>query len=217
VGRFAIVKAMGANNSLLSSVFNLIAIRAQDVFYKAKSNDFTQVLRTLKIVSVLNDSTSQVDRMWQQLIEIALFSQTKTHRKPVDILKSFITGSRDQQECFKSLTGSQQAGLRNVFKFLNTAYKSSELRTTSLATDQTRFYAMIAALIASDLLTTQTPEQLTAKLVTFGKILDDDKAPRPADKKEAVEKYLELSRDRTTDSPRRDDRQRLFLEVLNSL
>jgi len=220
VGRFDIVKAMGSKNKLLQSVFELIAIhqdRAQDVFYKAKSNDFTYALKTMPVVSNLSDGKAQVDRMWQQLLEIALFYRTKKHRKPVDILKSFITGTRDVQgEDFPALTSTEQKGIRNVFKFLSKAYRSSELRKTSLATDQTRFYTMITSLIDSDLMTKYPPEQLTAKLVSFGQILDGQKA-KPAGMVADVDKYLELSRDRTTDSPRRDERRRILVEAVNEL
>jgi len=219
VGRFDIVKAMGANNKLLHSVFDLIAIkqnRNQDVFYKTKNNDFTYVLKTMPIVSNLSDGKAQVERMWQQLLEISLFYQTKKHRKPVDILKSFITGTRDETERFPSLTADEQKGIRKVFKFLTKAYKSSELRKTTLAADQTRFYTTITSLIDSDLLTKYSPEQLMAKLVAFGHVVDGQK-PKPPGKIAETEKYLELSRDRTTDTPRREERQRIFLDVLDAL
>lgn len=220
VSRFDIVKAMSKNSGLLKSVFDLIAIRqtrGTDVFYKTKSNDFTQVLKAIKTISVLNnDNRSQVDRMWQQLLEIVLFHQTKKHRKPVDILKSFITAAQDQAERFPNLKASDQAGVRSVFKFLNASYKTSGLKTTSLAADQTRFYTMVTSLMDSGLLTTIPHDQLAVKLVAFGDILDN-KTAMPTAIKSKVEKYLELSRDRTTDAPRRDERQQLFLGVVRGL
>ena len=114
VGRFDIVKAMGASNRLLKSVFGLLAIRehrGQDIFYKSKTNDFTQVLKRLSNINTLSDGKSQVDRMWQSLLEIALFYQTKQHRKPVDILKSFISGSHDASQRFPALPVPQQRAL----------------------------------------------------------------------------------------------------------
>ena len=219
VGRFDIVKAMGERNKLLRSVFDLIAIhqqRGEDVFYKAKSSDFSYVLKTMPTVSNITDPKSQVDRMWQQLLEVVLFYQTKQHRKPVDILKSFITGSRDQKSEFPALTTAEQKGVRRVFKFLSQAYKTSELRTTTLATDQTHFYTTITSVIATDLITKYPEEELARKLVAFGHVVDG-KREKPAAKADVVEKYLELSRDRTTDTPRRQERQRIFLDVVNAL
>jgi hypothetical protein len=220
VGRFDIVKAMGANNRLLGSTFKLLSIRerrGQDVFYKAKHNDFTYVLKTMHVVASLSDGKSQVDRMWQQLLEIALFLRTKKHRKPIDILKSFISGSHDPTQRFPAVTAPEQKALRDLFRFIASAYRSSDLRATSLATDQTRFYTMITSLIDSDLLVRLSGADLTAKLVSFGHILDK-KTPKPAGTiGQALNRYVVLSSDRTTDTPRREERQRKFIGILDAL
>lgn len=222
VSRFDIVKAMGANNRLLRSVFALIAIkqrRQQDIFYKAKVNDFTRVLKRLDVISRASDPRSQVDRMWERLLEIALFYQTKQHRKPSDILKSFISGSRSSSSPATGLKSQEQKALRSVFQFLNAAYKSkSGLSDTALATDQTHFYTLITTLVATDLRARLGEEELVARLVRFGKIIDGGE-PKPTAKKilTAFNRYMALSSDRTGDTPRRQERQAKFVEVVDGL
>lgn len=220
VGRFDIVKAMGAENKMLGSVFSLIAVkeqRQQDVLYKAKNNDITFVLKTIGLISHLSDSKAQVDRMWQQLLEIALFHRTTKHRKPVDILKSFISGSQDPENRFPPLTIPEQKSLRHVFKFVAAAYRAvPALRGSSLATDRTRFYTLVTTLIRDSALV-QDPN-VVPKLVKFANILDG-KAPRPDNENilKALDRYLVLSSDRQTDTPRREEREEKFLEVLATL
>jgi hypothetical protein len=217
VSRFDIVKAMGRTNRLLRSVFNLIAVqqrRRQDVFYKPKSNDFTYVLRTLQIVASLDDGKSQVDRMWERLLEIVLFYQSRQHRKPVDILKSFIR-SRDEER-FPPLRPSDEKGLRKVFRLIRAGYASPSIRNTPLATDQTHFYTLVTALIATDLVTRFPEAQLLAKLGAFGEILSA-RARRPNRVASEYHRYMLLSSDRTTDTPRREERQQRFLDIVSAL
>jgi hypothetical protein len=227
VSRFDIVKAMGENNKLLNAVFDLIALeqsRGQDTYYKPKNNDFTYVLRTMQIIAGLSDSTSQVDRMWERLLEIVLFSQTRKHRKPVDILKGFIShdaGPRrgtkvPRDERFQPLTKQQAKSLKATFRFLAGAYKGTRLRETSLATDQTRFYTMVTTLIDGDLMQHFDPEKLLRKLIAFGDIVDGRKVvPQPL--KRTVSRYVELASDRTTDTPRREERQEKFTTAVSAL
>lgn len=151
VGRWHIVTAMGKNNSLLKSVFGLISIREkrqQDIFYRAKSNDYTRVLKRLEVISKLTDPNSQVDRMWERLLEIVLFAETRQHRKPIDILKSFISGSQEAAAKFSPLSAKEKKAVRHIFGLLRRAYATSTLGKTSLATDQTRFYTLITSLLA---------------------------------------------------------------------
>jgi hypothetical protein len=209
VSRFDIVKAMGKDDRLLNGTFKLIAIkqkRGQDVFYKSVKNDFTRVLKRLAIIAKVSDGKSQVDRMWERLLEVSLFAKTRQHRKPVDILKSFISSSDKKQ----SLSAADVAELRKPFRFLANAYKNSELKDTHLATEQTYFYTMITSLIDSNLLAKHTPEVLTRKLVTFGKELASATPSRE------LKKYIALSSDRTTDTPRRELRQTQFIELVSS-
>jgi hypothetical protein len=224
VGRFDIVKAMGQNNHLLRSVFDLLAIkqdREQDVFYKAKSNDFVRVLKHLDIIKRVTDGKAQVDRMWERLLEIVLFLQSKRHRKPVDILKSFISRHDPRVERFPNLRAADLRQLRKIFAFVSKVFRKSEVGNTPLATDQTQFYTFVTTLIATDLMTKYEEPVLIEKLVHFGGLVTSsplqpisisgtDKAVL-----EKMVKYYNLSRDRTTDAPRREERQKLFMELLD--
>lgn len=217
VSRFDIVKAMGRSNRLLRSVFDLVAVhqrRRQDVYYKPKNNDFTYVLKTLEIVASLDDGKSQVDRMWERLLEIVLFYQNRQHRKPVDILKSFIR-SRDEER-FPPLKAADERGLRRVFRFIRRGYVSANIRNTPLATDQTHFYTLVTALISTDLMTRFSEDELLPKLGAFGEILSG-RARRPNRLAGTFNRYLLLSSDRTTDTPRREERQDKFVEIISGL
>jgi hypothetical protein len=124
VSRFDVVKALG-RDPLLRNVFNLIAERqkrGEALFYRAKRNEFTGVLKRLQIVANLPDGNSKVDRMWERLMEIVLFSRSKKHRTPVEILKSFIKSGENNPR----LEASEQRNLRRVFRFLNAAYKTQQ-------------------------------------------------------------------------------------------
>jgi hypothetical protein len=222
VQRFDIVKAMNRNDRLLHDVFCLLAReerRGQDIFYKAKKNEFTHVLKRMKIVDNLSDANSKVDRMWERLLEIVLFFRIKKHRKPVEILKSFIskrdTGASNGRPRF---TKSEERKLRDIFAFLRSAYGKSELSKTRLATDQTHFYIMITSLIGGDLLNNFSHPDLVKRLVKFGKILDGT-ARLPKDRKlsRTIRHYQELSEKQTTDVSSREERQKNFIEVISSL
>jgi hypothetical protein len=209
VSRFDIVKAMGQGDKLLTGTFKLVAAkqrRGQDIFYKPIKNDFTRVLKALTIIAKVSDGKSRVDRTWERLLEIALFSKTRRHRKPVDILKSFISKSEKNSP----LTADEIKNLKKPFKFLAGIYANSGLEKTPLATEQTHFYTMITSLIATDLLTRYEPQELTRKLVALGTKLANKNPPKE------LKKYIELSSDRTTDTPRREERQKKFVELLGS-
>jgi hypothetical protein len=217
VNRFDIVKAMGQKNALLRSVFELIAreeTRGQDVYYKLKNNEFSFVLKRLTIIDNLVDDNSQVDRMWERLLEIALFQRTKTHRKPVEVLKSFIS-LRERQGRIKN---KEVDPLRTVFRFLRGAYKHSELSQTPLATDQTHFYIMVTSLISSDLLAKIENEDLTDRLTMFGEMIIG-RMPLPKNRtlRSMIRDYLELSTKQTTDASRRREREEKFVEIIRQL
>ena len=218
VKRFDIVKAMGSNNRLLKSVFDLIAIeqkRAQDIFYKAKANAFTYVLKSMQIISSLSDGNSQVDRMWERLLEIALLARTKQHRKPADILKSFIRG-KEQNERFPKLSAQEIKGLRAIFDFLAGAYKKSGLRSTPLATDQAQFYTLITTLIATNLRARYGDNELIRKLERVGNALAG-KATVTGKAKKALRAYNDVSGGRASDAPRRVERQEKFVELVEAM
>jgi translation elongation factor EF-1beta len=227
VNRFDIVKAMGRTNALLRSVFKLIAQeqrRGQDIYYKSQRNDITFVLKKLQIVDNLNDDNSRVDRMWERLLEIALFQRTKRHRKPAEILRSFIS-LRERQP---RLSKPEVKKVRTLFECLAEAYRTSELGSTRLATDQTHFYILVTSLIGSDttptltgnseLIDTIARPDLIGRLVTFGKIIDEKiPVPRSRALAKVIKNYLELSAKQTTDVSRRQDREDKFIEAIKLL
>lgn len=224
VSRFSVVKAMGQNNKLLRSVFDLLARkerRGNAMFYKSKRNELTGVLKKLNVVASAADPRAQVDRMWERLLELVLFQRTGQHRKPVDILKSFIRAGRPQKS---QKTGSLSLGkmskqevskLARIFVFLDKAYGKG-LGVSELATDQTHFYTMVTTLIAHGLIAKIGDDELGRKLVLFGNIIGR-KASKPKDLAKRIDRYITLSSDRTTDAERRDVRERLFVEIVSGL
>lgn len=220
VSRFDIVKALSKENFLLRSVFSLLALeqdRGQAKFYKTKTNEFTYVFRHLQVISKISDPRSRVDRMWERLLEFASFLQTDEHRKPVDILKSFIAASKTKQP---ALSQDEKARMRKVFRFLQDAYKTSALVKTSLATNQTHFYTMVTVLLGDALLTDSSDKgaekTLARRLVAFGDILDGRKEA-PESVRSAVKSYQTVSSDRTTDSERRKQRHAKFIKIVKAL
>jgi hypothetical protein len=218
VNRFDIVKAMCKDDPLIKNVFDLLAekqIRQQDVFYRMKRNDTTFVLKRLQVIDNLQADNSRVDRMWERLLEIALFVRTRKHRKPVEILKGFINRSSSPS---KRLAANEMREIRRVFKFLRGAYVSNTLGHSRLATDQTHFYTMITSLCEENLLNSYGPAGLQKKLEKFGTLLDAAKPPRGMKKTwELVREYLELSAKQTTDVSRRTVRGGRFVEIVQAL
>jgi len=199
-------------------VFSLLAVqqkRGQDVFYRVKRSPFTNVLKKMQNIEYLPDGKSRVDRMWERLLEIVLFFRTRQHRKPVEILKSFISV---QDAPSPRLTPSEAKRLRDVFAFLESAYKSSALAKTRLATDQTHFYTMVTSLIGGDLLTHFENADLSRKLVAFAQMLEQP-AAKPKDRPlaAAIRRYQDLSARQTTDVARRNERQKKFVEIISAL
>ncbi len=218
VNRFDIVKAMGRNDPLLLDVFGLIAQeqrRGEDIFYRTKRTPFTNILRCMNIIEKLAEQKSQVDRMWERLLEIVLFYRTKKHRKPVEILKSFISKPDHPSPRLKPAEAEE---LRGVFKFLGRAYKEAGLGKLRLATDQTHFYSMVTSIIAGNLLSKYSPEVLMGKLVAFSKILEE-KVTIPDDDPLAIHfrVYRSTAAKQTTDVSRRETRQKEFLAAVEAL
>jgi hypothetical protein len=216
VERFDIVKAM-SDDKLLESAFKLIAetqVRGQDQHYRSKNNEFTKVLKTLQIVENISESNSKVDRMWQLLVEIVLFLRTKEHRTPINILKSFIKVSGDGEP---RITADETSNLRTIFRFLKSIYGAQgNLKASRLAKNQIHFYTMITSIMSDRLLEKYSETDLTAKLISFGRIIDEkEKPPKTAAK--LVNSYLGLSAKHTTHPGRREDRQAQFLSVINAL
>lgn len=214
VKRFQIVKAM-SKDLLLRDAFGLIAetrTRGKDVFYKAKKNDITGVLKKLYVVSSLDDPNSRVDRMWELLVELVLFVRTKKHRTPIEILKSFI---KSKDSTHNQITASEKNELRKVFKFLKLAYQNDGLNGSRLVTNQIHFYTMVTAVLANSLMDVYDEKALINKLVEFGKIVDG--ATPPSVLKDVIKEYRELSAKHTTHPGRRADRQDKFLRSIEEL
>ena len=217
VKRFDIVKAMCKNDKILKKSFDLIALeqqRGQDVFYKMKNNDFTKVLKRLSAIEKTPESNSKIDKMWEKFLEIVIFSISKKHQKPVDILKGFISTKLKAQY---QLTKQIQTDLRKKFKILKDTYSSSEIIESKLAKDYTHFYTMITTLIDTDLSVKWTPPQLTKKLILLSKIIDNEKDENKKISQRKIKTYIDLASKHTTDVTKRIDRNKLFYQMINTL
>lgn len=217
VKRFDIVKALYLEDALLSQMFNLVAIkmkRQSDTYYKVRNSVFTRVFKKLDIVQRVTDPMNRTDIIWEKLFELALFTTTGQHRKPVQILKEFIRkkGSADGTP---KLPAYQIGLLRSVFSFVDKGY-SHGLAKTRLATDQTHFYTMMSVLINDAKKNQQQDPKLISKMIAFDGLLKNHRKA-PAKIKADVSRYLELSEKQTTDASKRSEREILFRDILASL
>jgi hypothetical protein len=217
VNRFDVVKAMGDKNPLLRSVFDLISRnerRGQDTYYKSKSNEFTNVLKRLKTISSVSDANAKVDRMWERMLEFALFARTSEHRPPADILKGFI---RIPENRPRKVLNDEVSRLRRVFKYLESAYRT-ELSGTPLAANQTHFYILVTSLLDKNLIDRFGAEELTRKLIVLGKILEGQKGLiKPKSLVPTISQYIDLSQRQTVHVGRRSERTDLFNKALEAL
>ena len=216
VHRFDVAKAL-RKDKLFAQVLTLIARKevrkGKSLYYKAIASDFVYVLKRLRLVARVADRNSKVDRMWERLTEIALFARSGAHRSPADILRGFIK-SKPQNE---QLTKQELRRLRDVFKFLASAYrKSSVLMGSRLATDQPQFYTMVTTLLSSDLVEKYSVTALTKKLTAFSKLVDG-KSPAPKSLAATIAEVNELAAKQTTHPSRRKRRQELLVETVGQL
>jgi hypothetical protein len=219
VNRVNIVRALKQNDPLLKDVYDLIAerqIRKQDVFTKRKCTPFVFVLKRLNIISSIANKTVQADRMWEKLLELALFLRSGgVHRKPTEILKSFIK----KPDVPAKLSKSERSRLTRAFTFLKSAYTNSpSLEKSRLATDQTHFYTMATAVLNSDMLDRIEQPTLIQRITKFASLIEKPFDPQkvPQDELEkSVAKYLSLSSEKTTDAARRKDRQVEFVKAID--
>jgi Protein of unknown function DUF262 len=213
VTRVNIVRAMKREDPLLKDIYGLVAekqMRRQDVFTRRRRTPFAAVLKRLQIVASVSDANIQADRMWERLFEIALFARSNgTHRKPTEILKTFIKTTKTQEP---RLTKQEKANLRKAFEFLQVAYAHSSLGTSRLATDQTHFYTMITSLLTVLLDGPHSQRELRRKLTEFARLIS---SKQPSDRD--VQAYLELSSKQTTDADKRKERQKKFVEIITRL
>jgi hypothetical protein len=215
VNRFDIVKAMYKGDPLMKSVFGLIAIeerRGQDVYYKPKKNEFTDVLKRLQVVDNVTAPNAKVDKMWEKLLEIVVFARSKEHRKPVAFLKDFITPNRTKQP---RLSLPEIKTLRSTFRFL--ASLRGDLKESRILTDQTHSYTVVTGMLHHDLLNVHGEVGLRRKLKAFARLLDSDTTPADRKVAQRVRDYRELSAKQTTDVSRRSARERILAELLGLL
>ncbi len=219
VNRVNIIRAMKQNDPLLKDVYALIAerqVRRQDVFTKRKATPFVFVLKRLNIISGIANKTVQADRMWEKLLEFALFVRSNgNHRKPTEILKSFIK----KPDIPERLSPSERICLTKTFTFLKSAYQNSQsIEKSRLATDQTHFYTMVTALLNSDILTRIDEHTLIQRIEKFASLIEkplDSQATPQNDLDKSVAKYMSLSSEKTTDATRRKGRQEEFVKALD--
>jgi hypothetical protein len=221
VTRLNVVRALKQKDPLVEDVYGLIAVkerRQQDVFTKKRNTLFVGVLRRLNIVASVHDSSAQADRMWEKLLELALFVRSGgRHRKPSEILKTFIKSVDIQHS---RLTKPERNKLTAAFSFLHEAYNNSALGNTRLATDQTHFYILATSLLCSDLLTRFAHDLLTRKLIKFVTLIEEGgpiESENITPLTEALGKYRSLSTEKTTDAARRKERQQEFLKAIDLL
>jgi uncharacterized protein with ParB-like and HNH nuclease domain len=220
VSRFDVVKAL-VTDRLFRQVFKLIARKKnkkRSTYYKPLNNSFVQVLKQLNVVRKLRDENSQVDRMWERLVEIAIFSKDGQHRAPAGILKSFIDFSDGKHKNLnKLLTEAEQTRLRLSFGFLADAYRHSpELAKTTLATDQPQFYTLITTLLSSDLLTRHqnSRSELEQRIFTAAQMIERE-IETPDSLTRVLTKYRQASAKQTTHPSQRDIRQKMLLRMID--
>jgi len=217
VKRFDIVKAMGRENKLLQSVFELIALKHElkkDVRYKQRQSPYNYVLGCLTVIANTAEVSAAVDRVWERLLEIAIFTRTGKHDKPVEVLKRFIRVRTAEP----ALNAKELATLARVFRFLRKLYGFRGLESLRIATDQTHFYTMTTALIGSDLMQQFSDSILGQKIQAFAALIEDG-AAAPANPllKQKIDEYMVTSSKQTTDVSRRIKRQELFVEAISLL
>jgi hypothetical protein len=217
VNRFDVVKAIN-KDLLFRQVFGLIGekkTKKKSVYLKPKNGSFYFVLKHLDAVFKLADENSQVNRMWERMTEIALYSrQPHRHRAPADILKAFINPSRTTN---KRLNEPELVRLREAFGFLQAAYSTyPDLTKTKLATDQPQFYTLITTLLSTELLHRNSAEELSVRVLESARIIDG-LTPTPPSLKRAVGEYRTAAQKQTTHPSSRDKRQQVLLRLIESI
>jgi hypothetical protein len=215
VSRFDVVKALG-KDPLFQQVFKLIALkqeRNKSLYYRMINSPYSFVMKRLRIVDRLSDPNARVDRMWERLTEIALFSRTGKHRAPAEILKAFINPGTNKN---RALSKTELGKLRRVFEFLAAAYRQERtLLESKLATDQPQFYTLVTSLLSSDILDRMDREDLAARIANVGKMIDGG-VTVPRKLKKSIEEYEDLAAKQTTHPARRARRQTILLEAIDS-
>lgn len=217
VQRFAVVKAMCKDDALLKRVFALIARyenRAEDVFYRMKHNEFTKILKRLQVVVAIKDNNSRIDRMWELMLELALFVLTGKHRKPVEILRGFISKKHVNEQ---RLTIAAERKLRYVFRFLSTVFTKKNLGNSRFANDQTQFYSLITAILRSNWINTFGSDALMNKIARVACFIDGQGTNGlSTEVQKKLKQYIEMTRKQTTDISKRQERENLITAAIEA-
>jgi hypothetical protein len=213
VSRFHIVKAL-VTDRLFKQVFKLIAVKElkkKSSYYKPLNNSFVHVMTKLNMVSRLSDPNSRVDRMWERLTEIALYSKKFQHRAPASILKSFIHSEKENNH---RLTESELTNLRQAFGFLADAYRHHpKLAATKFATDQPQFYTLITTLLSTDLIGKYSKDDLVKRILAAANIINGA-ASVPTNMRRPVGEYRAAAEKQTTHPNNRAKRQTALESII---
>lgn len=219
VDRFDIVKAICRNDPLLSQVFQFVAIaekRGEDILYKSKKTSYAFVLKRLSQISKAKEQSERVDRMWERLLEIAIFLKTKSHKKPVDILNNFINSGVSSKN--QKLNKLEQNKIKIVFDFLKRIYSETLPSTSKLVIDATQFYSLATTLLNSNLIESMSFESLSGKIKKFSDIIENPKLHKSSlkgDVRKKIDEYIELSVRHTTDPTKRTRREEIIKDLLS--
>lgn len=215
VSRFDIVKALCRESKFLKKAFSLISSeqrRGDDVFYQIKDSNISKVLKQLSQIQKTVDQKNKVDKIWQKIIEILIFSGTKEHHKPSDILKGFI--SKRDKLISVDIDAAMIKQIRHVFSFFWKLYKQRNLLNSQIAKDQTHFYTAITSIIKNDFLKKYDETTLMDKISLFNSLLDGSGVDKRFDAK--IKKYKSLSESHTTDTKKRQEREQIFEKIINA-
>jgi len=145
--------------------------------------------------------------MWERLLEIVLFIRTKSHRTLAQILNAFV--GKDENK--SNISAAERQSLTEMFAFLKGFYAQAGIKASKLATDQPHFYTMVTSIYTLGMVNKY--DDLGRRLGAVAKMVDGA-AAAPHGKGQTLKQYMELSSKQTTHPGRRDDRQRLFAELV---
>ncbi|MGA3288568.1 MAG: DUF262 domain-containing protein [Bacteroidota bacterium] len=209
VSRFNIVKALCLDSELLKSVFNIIAQkqkRRKDPYYKLIDNDINRVIKRLRDVQAVQDPNFKADKIWEHLLELALFCETSIHRKPIDITKGFInkkefTGIKLSSKTIKTL--------KRVFALLNSVSRRTPGQSPFFS-DYAYFYTIATHLTRDGVITQSNQLAIIEKLVLLAKALND----KPRSQSSAVKRFASPSKQHSVELSVRDEREKRLKEIL---
>ena len=217
VSRFHIVKAMCSESKVMQDSFDLIALKqkkGKTHSYKIKDTPISKVLKNLTVIQRTSDIKVKVDKIWEKLIELILFYKSQKQRKPADILKGFI--SRKDEVFDIAVSKNDIKIIRDFFKFYWSLYKSAPFKNSKLSTDQAHLYTSLTTLLKYDLLRKYGEKKLALKVINMSKLIENGKSSNASINKNLKE-YLGLCESHTTDASKRDDREKLFKDILANI